>query len=117
MTEHSRKIVDEMNQSGLVPYEIVLKPTLLTNENIRKTFNAANEDENCAGVIAWMHMFSPAKSWMLGLKDLKPLNCLLHTQFNEEIPYDTLDMGFININQSAHGGEGLAICFRMKEKA
>ena len=49
VTEHSRKIVDEMNQSGLVPYEIVLKPTLLTNENIRKTFNAANEDENCAG--------------------------------------------------------------------
>ena len=117
VTEHSRKIVDEMNQSGLVPYEIVLKPTLLTNENIRKTFNAANEDENCAGVIAWMHMFSPAKSWMLGLKDLRKPLLHLHTQFNEEIPYDTLDMGFININQSAHGDREFAYMLaRMKKE-
>mgnify|MGYP002590879142 FL=1 len=117
VTEHSRKIVDEMNQSGLVPYEIVLKPTLLTNENIRRTFNAANEDENCAGVIAWMHMFSPAKSWMLGLKDLRKPLLHLHTQFNEEIPYDTLDMDFININQSAHGDREFAYMLaRMKKE-
>ena len=117
VTEHSRKIVDEMNRSELVPYEIVLKPTLLTNENIRRTFNAANEDENCAGVIAWMHMFSPAKSWMLGLKDLKKPLLHLHTQFNEEIPYDTLDMGFININQSAHGDREFAYMLaRMKKE-
>ena len=103
VTEHCEKITKELNGCENIPYEIVLKPTLLTNENIRATFNAANADENCAGVIAWMHMFSPAKSWMLGLKELrKPL---LHfaTQFNEEIPYETLDMDFININQSAHG--------------
>ena len=117
VTEHSQKIVEEMNRSGLVPYEIVLKPTLLTNENIRRTFNEANADEKCAGVIAWMHMFSPAKSWMLGLQDLKKPLLHLHTQFNEEIPYDTLDMGFININQSAHGDREFAYMLaRMKKE-
>ena len=117
VTEHSQKIVEEMNRSSLVPYEIVLKPTLLTNENIRRTFNEANADEKCAGVIAWMHMFSPAKSWMLGLQDLKKPLLHLHTQFNEEIPYDTLDMGFININQSAHGDREFAYMLaRMKKE-
>ena len=52
VTEHSRRIVEELNQSGLVPYEVVLKPTLLTNENIRRTFNEANADKYCAGIIA-----------------------------------------------------------------
>ena len=108
VTEHSRKIVEELNRSGLVPFEIVLKPTLISNPTIRKTFNEANTDEECAGVIAWMHMFSPAKSWMLGLKELRKPLLHLHTQFNEEIPYDTLDMDFININQSAHGDREFA---------
>lgn len=65
--------------------------------------------KTAAGVIAWMHMFSPAKSWMLGLKDLRKPLLHLHTQFNEEIPYDTLDMGFININQSAHGDQRVCL--------
>lgn len=117
VTEHSRRIVEELNQSGLVPYEVVLKPTLLTNENIRRTFNEANADKYCAGIIAWMHMFSPAKSWMLGLKELRKPLLHLHTQFNEEIPYDTLDMGFININQSAHGDREFAYMLaRMKKE-
>ncbi|GKH30926.1 L-arabinose isomerase [Muricomes sp. OA1] len=108
VTEHSRIIVDELNRSELVPFEIVLKPTLISNPTIRKTFNEANADEECAGVIAWMHMFSPAKSWILGLKELRKPLLHLHTQFNEEIPYDTLDMDFININQSAHGDREFA---------
>lgn len=108
VTEHSRKIVEELNRSGLIPFEIVLKPTLISNPTIRKTFNEANMDEECAGVIAWMHMFSPAKSWILGLKELRKPLLHLHTQFNEEIPYDTLDMDFININQSAHGDREFA---------
>lgn len=108
VTEHCGIIVAELNKSSAIPFEIVLKPTLLTSENIRRTFNDANEDPACAGVIAWMHMFSPAKSWLAGLNDLrKPL---LHfaTQFNEEMPYATLDMDFININQSAHGDREFA---------
>ena len=63
-----------------------------------------NADEDCAGVITWMHTFSPAKSWILGLKEYRKPLCHLHTQFNEEIPYDTIDMDFMNENQSAHGG-------------
>ena len=103
VAEHSRIIVEELNKSGVLPYEVVLKPTLITNEVIRKTFNEANADENCAGVIVWCHTFSPAKSWILGLQKYRKPLLHLHTQFNQEIPYDTIDMDFMNENQSAHG--------------
>lgn len=103
VAEHSRKIVEALNASGVIPYEIVWKPTLITNELIRKTFNEANMDESCAGVITWMHTFSPAKSWILGLQEYRKPLLHLHTQFNQEIPYDTIDMDFMNENQAAHG--------------
>lgn len=103
VAEHSRKIVEALNECGHLPYEVVWKPTLITNELIRKTFNDANIDENCAGVITWMHTFSPAKSWILGLQEYRKPLLHLHTQFNREIPYDAIDMDFMNENQSAHG--------------
>ncbi len=103
VAEHSAKIVEALNASGVMPYEIVLKPTLISQASIRQTLNDANNDNECAGVITWMHTFSPAKMWILGLKELKKPLCHLHTQFNEEIPYDTIDMDFMNENQSAHG--------------
>lgn len=103
VAEHSKKIVEALNNTGALPYEIVWKPTLITNELIRKTFNEANADEECAGVITWMHTFSPAKSWILGLQEFRKPLMHLHTQFNQEIPYDTIDMDFMNENQSAHG--------------
>ena len=103
VAEHSKIIVNELNKSGILPYEVVWKPTLITNEVIRKTFNDANADEECAGVITWMHTFSPAKYWILGLQEYRKPLLHLHTQFNEEIPYDTIDMDFMNENQSAHG--------------
>lgn len=103
VAEHSRIIVDALNAGGELPYEVVWKPTLITNELIRRTFNEANTDENCAGVITWMHTFSPAKSWILGLQEYRKPLLHLHTQFNREIPYDTIDMDFMNENQAAHG--------------
>ena len=103
VAEHAQKIVEALNASGNLPYEVVWKPTLITNELIRRTFNEANTDENCAGVITWMHTFSPAKSWILGLQEFRKPLLHLHTQFNREIPYDTIDMDFMNENQSAHG--------------
>lgn len=103
VAQHSRIITEEFNRSGLLPYEVVWKPTLLTNDGIRRLFNEANADEECAGVITWMHTFSPAKSWILGLQEYRKPLCHLHTQFNQEIPYDTIDMDFMNENQSAHG--------------
>ena len=103
VAEHSRIMVDRLNQSGVLPYEVVWKPTLLTNTMIRQTFNEANADETCAGVITWMHTFSPAKSWILGLQEYRKPLLHLHTQFNREIPYDSIDMDFMNENQAAHG--------------
>ena len=103
VAEHSWIIVDELNRSGNLPFEVVLKPTLITNELIRKTLNEANNDENCAGVITWMHTFSPAKCWILGLQEYRKPLLHLHTQFTREIPYDTIDMDFMNENQAAHG--------------
>ena len=103
VAEHSQKIVEGLNASGILPYEVVWKPTMITNEVIRRTFNEANLDDNCAGVITWMHTFSPAKSWILGLQELRKPLLHLHTQFNEELPYDSIDMDFMNENQSAHG--------------
>ena len=100
---HSKQIVEALNASGKLPFEVVLKPTLITNELIRKTFNDANNDPDCAGVITWMHTFSPAKSWILGLQEYRKPLLHLHTQFNMEIPYDTIDMDFMNENQAAHG--------------
>lgn len=103
VAEHSKKMVEGLNASGILPYEVVWKPTLIDNVSIRKLFNDANGDENCAGVITWMHTFSPAKSWILGLQEFRKPLLHLHTQFNREIPYDTIDMDFMNTNQSAHG--------------
>lgn len=103
VAEHSKIMVEELNRSGRLPFKVVCKPTLITNELIRKTLNEANNDENCAGVITWMHTFSPAKSWILGLQEYRKPLLHLHTQFNREIPYDTIDMDFMNENQAAHG--------------
>lgn len=103
VAEHAKIMVDGLNQSGLLPFEVVWKPTLIDNTSIRRLFNEANQDEECAGVITWMHTFSPAKSWILGLQEYRKPLMHLHTQFNQEIPYDTIDMDFMNENQSAHG--------------
>ncbi|MCR5396992.1 MAG: L-arabinose isomerase [Lachnospiraceae bacterium] len=100
---HAKQIVAELNASGRLPYEVVWKPTLIDNATIRKTFADANNDPEVAGVITWMHTFSPAKSWILGLSEYRKPLLHLHTQFNQEIPYDTIDMDFMNENQSAHG--------------
>ena len=80
VAEHSKIIVDALNKSGNLPYEVVWKPTMITNEVIRKTFNEANTDENCAGVITWMHTFSPAKSMDLRITGVqKTITSLTYT--------------------------------------
>jgi len=101
--KNSQFIVDSINSKGLLPYKLVWKPTLISNVFIRKTLNEANLDENCAGVITWMHTFSPAKNWILGLSELRKPLLHLDTQFFQEIPYETIDMDYMNENQSAHG--------------
>jgi L-arabinose isomerase len=83
--------------------KLIDKGVVATPEQITRIIKAANYDENCAGVITWMHTFSPSKMWINGLKILEKPLLHLHTQYNEEIPLDEIDMDFMNLNQSAHG--------------
>ena len=116
VAEHSQIIVKALNASGILPFEVVWKPTLLTNEMIRKTFNEANMNDECAGIITWCHTFSPAKSWILGLKELRKPILHFHTQYNREIPYDEIDMDFMNENQAAHGDREYGHIFSRLDK-
>lgn len=103
VAKDSKDIVAKLNASGSLPCELVWKETLLTPEGIHKTLEAANSDDKCAGVICWMHTFSPAKMWIAGLNAYKKPLLQFNTQYNVEIPYATMDMDFMNLNQSAHG--------------
>jgi len=103
VAEDSKKVVEALNADAKMPCKIVWKPTLLTADAIRATLEAANADAACAGVIAWMHTFSPAKMWIAGLSSYKKPLLQLNTQFNSAIPYESMDMDFMNLNQSAHG--------------
>lgn len=103
VAKDSREIVDSLNKAGSLPCKLIWKPTLLTPQSILSTMEAANADEECAGVICWMHTFSPAKMWIAGLNVYKKPLLQLNTQFNIKIPYATMDMDFMNLNQSAHG--------------
>ncbi|MDU7431098.1 MAG: L-arabinose isomerase, partial [Cutibacterium avidum] len=99
----SKEIAAQIDGASTVPVKIVWKPVLKDREAIRTAALEANADDACVGVIAWMHTFSPAKMWILGMDALtKPL-LQLHTQYAEKLPYATLDMDYMNLNQSAHG--------------
>ena len=100
---HSNEMVKGLNESGNLPVKVVYKGTVNSAKEITETFKAANHDAKCIGVITWMHTFSPAKMWIHGLQELKKPLLHFHTQFNKEIPWDTIDMDFMNLNQSAHG--------------
>ncbi|NLG19653.1 MAG: L-arabinose isomerase [Fibrobacter sp.] len=99
----SKEIVKALNADRKMPCKMVWKPTLTTADDIRITLEQANSDPKCAGVIAWMHTFSPAKMWIAGLRSYKKPLLQLNTQFNSKIPYNSIDMDFMNLNQSAHG--------------
>ncbi|MBN8686909.1 MAG: L-arabinose isomerase [Chitinophagales bacterium] len=101
--EHSAKIADTFNTSKHIPVQVIFKPVVKTPEEIFNLINAANNDSNCIGIITWMHTFSPAKMWINGLKILRKPMLHLHTQFNRDIPWSSIDMDFMNLNQSAHG--------------
>lgn len=103
VSENSKQVVRGLNESNKVPLEIVFKPILKTSDEITRICIDASADDNCVGVIAWMHTFSPAKMWINGLKRLQVPLLHLHTQFNSDIPWSTIDMDFMNLNQSAHG--------------
>ena len=100
---NSRKIVEALNASKRLPLKIVFKPVLTTPDDIRRLCLEANSTPKCAGLILWMHTFSPSKMWIGGLTALQKPFVHLHTQFNRDLPWGEIDMDFMNLNQSAHG--------------
>jgi L-arabinose isomerase len=100
---HGREIAGALAQSPKLPLKASFKALLTTPDEIAKLCLEANSDANCAGLIVWMHTFSPSKMWVRGLNSLQKPFVHLHTQFNRDLPWDTIDMDFMNLNQSAHG--------------
>ncbi|MCI2256942.1 L-arabinose isomerase [Domibacillus sp. PGB-M46] len=101
--KNSEEVVNGVNGEAELSYPVIFKEVLTTSGDIHQLMQQANSDENCAGIITWMHTFSPAKMWIAGLKALQKPLLHLHTQFNREIPWSSIDMDFMNLNQAAHG--------------
>ena len=101
--EDAKKIVDGLNADPAIPCTVVFRPVVRNSGEILNTIQAANADDACAGVITWMHTFSPSKMWIRGLSILQKPILHLNTQFNRDISWDSIDMDFMNLNQSAHG--------------
>ncbi|NLP56874.1 L-arabinose isomerase [Lutibacter sp. B1] len=115
--ENSEKIVKGLNDSPHIPVKIVYKALVTTPNQITDVCLEANTDKKCVGVVVWMHTFSPAKMWISGLSKLNKPICHLHTQFNAKIPWDSMDMDFMNLNQSAHGDREFGFMMsRMRKK-
>ncbi|MBC1489923.1 L-arabinose isomerase [Listeria sp. FSL L7-1485] len=100
---HAEEMVQVLNDSGQLPYPIKLQELAVTAETITKIMKEVNYRDEVAGVITWMHTFSPAKMWIRGTKLLQKPLLHLATQYNESIPWKTIDMDFMNLNQAAHG--------------
>jgi L-arabinose isomerase len=103
VAENARQVVDGLNASGRLPARLVFKPVVTEPQAIRELCLEANASSDCAGLVLWMHTFSPSKMWIGGLTSLQKPLAHLHTQFNRDLPWDRIDMDFMNLNQSAHG--------------
>jgi len=104
VADHARSITKALNEASEIPVQVVFKPVMTHAEAIGKLVREANQAKQCVGLILWMHTFSPAKIWLSGLMDLNKPFVHLHTQYNRDIPWSEIDMDFMNLNQSAHGG-------------
>lgn len=117
VAKNSQEIVEGFNASYHLPIKIVWKPTVKSPDEITDICQEANLEKKCIGIITWMHTFSPAKMWIKGLTILNKPLCHLHTQFNAEIPWQSIDMDFMNLNQSAHGDREFGFMMtRMRKK-
>jgi len=103
VAKHSQEIAKALNDSAAIPVKVVFKPVMINPEAITELCQEANNAKNCIGLITWCHTFSPSKMWINGLKLLRKPICHLHTQYNRDIPWATIDMDFMNMNQAAHG--------------
>ncbi|MCU0771140.1 MAG: L-arabinose isomerase [Verrucomicrobia bacterium] len=103
VAEHSREIAKALNVAPAIPVQVVFKPVMVSPDAVTDLCQAANNANTCAGLITWCHTFSPSKMWINGLKQLRKPICHLHTQYNRDLPWRTIDMDFMNMNQAAHG--------------
>lgn len=103
VAENARAVAAALDGSAAVPVPVVFKPVLIDPDGVQAICRAANGDPNCVGLVLWMHTFSPAKMWIGGLSGLRKPFLHLHTQFNRDLPWGTIDMDFMNLNQAAHG--------------
>ncbi len=104
VAEHSSEIAKYYNANPTIPVKVVFKPVVKTPGEISALCKEANNTDTCVGLVMWMHTFSPAKMWIAGLQALQKPFLHLHTQYNRDIPWNAIDMDFMNLNQSAHGG-------------
>ena len=111
----SKAIAAAFDKAATIPVKIVFRPVLTTADAITAICIEANNSPRCAGLIAWMHTFSPAKMWISGLKKLNKPLLHFHTQYNRDIPWSEIDMDFMNLNQAAHGDREFGyICSRLR---
>ena len=103
VAEHAKAIASALDAAPGIPVKVVVKPVLTGSDEILRLCQAADADDSCVGLVTWMHTFSPAKMWIAGLESLRKPLLHLHTQFNEQIPWSSIDMDFMNLNQAAHG--------------
>jgi L-arabinose isomerase len=103
VAKQSQVVVEQLSAGINAPLKIVWKPVVKTSEEIKVALQAATLAPECVGVITWMHTFSPAKMWINGLDALKKPLLHLHTQAGQSLPWETIDMDFMNLNQAAHG--------------
>lgn len=100
---NAKKIADAFDNDTNIPAKVICKPVVRNSEEITKVIMDANNDPDCTGIITWMHTFSPSKMWIRGLSLLQKPYLHINTQYNKAIPWDEIDMDFMNLNQSAHG--------------
>lgn len=103
VADQSRRIAEVLDAGSEIPVEVRWLPVVTDAAEIARVLTEANTADDCVGVIAWMHTFSPAKMWIRGLKTLQKPLLHLHTQFGVELPWHSIDMDFMNLNQAAHG--------------
>ena len=116
VAENSQTIAAALDGSPKVPCRVVFKPVVKTPDEILDLLTEANTARDCVGLVLWMHTFSPAKMWIAGLTALQKPYLHLHTQFNRDLPWDAIDMDFMNLNQAAHGDREFGfICTRLRQ--
>ena len=115
VADNSRTIAEALDRSARIPCRVVFKPVVKTPEEVAALLGEASASPACVGLILWMHTFSPARMWIAGLAALQKPFAHLHTQFNRDLPWGTIDMDFMNLNQAAHGDREFGfICSRLR---